>query len=34
MRLAYHGSILNYIPPRVTDGGTVAFESGSVVKFY
>ncbi|MCL8210499.1 hypothetical protein LT336_00230 [Spiroplasma sp. JKS002671] len=34
MRLAYHGSILNYIPPRVTDGGTIAFESGSVVKFY
>lgn len=34
MRLAYHASILTYIPPRVVEGGTISFESGSVVKFY
>lgn len=34
MRLAYHASILTYIPPRVVEGGTISFTSGSVVKFY
>lgn len=34
MRLAYHGSMLSYIPPRVAEGGKISFISGSVVKFY
>lgn len=33
MRLAYHASMVTYIPPRVVMGGTITFESGSVVKF-
>lgn len=34
MRLAYHASMVTYIPPSVTMGGNISFESGSVVKFY
>lgn len=34
MRLAYNASMVTYIPPRIVTGGTITFESGSVVKIY